>query len=590
MLRGIAGVEVRERGGTGAESYVSIRGASPGQTLVLIDGVRVGDPASTEGAVDFGNLVAPDIERIEVLRGPQSALYGSDAMGGVINIITRRGGGPLKRSVTLEGGSYGTLHSRGAVSGGDDNFNYSFAIDALHTDGFPRYGYRIGRPLTYGFGAGPLPPLPWGDPTNKGGASGRVSYRLSDSARIEGGFFAADNSIRFDNPSASLPGDVFSARNHSRATFLQGYARLTTDAFDGALQNQFTVFGNLTDRNNYQTEACFDLLFNAFDCRNGYRGGRRGAEYQGDLKVGTFGILTFGLRTETETASTSQSPAPTGTFTPISAQQTTNSVYAQHKVSIGERLDVTYGGRIDAVANGPTFATWRTTASYRLNDEGTRLHASAGTGAKTPSLFQRFSQYGSAALNPEQSVGFDAGVEQRLFNNRLTLDVTGFDNRYRNLIGFDTVASCTAAQIFGCYYNVGRAVTRGVEASADAVIIPDELKARATYTFMYARDLTLNTPIYQRPRNQASASVVYTGIAKWELEGRVTFVGTRLDFASPPVNLAPYAKLDVFANYKLNDSISLFGRIENLTNARYSEVFNYGVAGRSYYAGLKATW
>ncbi len=589
-LRGVAGVEVRETGGAGGNASVSIRGATPGQTLVLIDGIRIGDPSSIDGSVDFGGLVAGDIERIEVLRGPQSALYGSDAMGGVINILTRRGEGPARSSVTIEGGSYGTVHTRASVTGGTDKLSYAFAIDGLHADGFPRYGYRITRPLTYGFGSGPLPALPWGDPTNRGGASGRVTYRLSESATLEFGLLGSDNSIRFDNPNAFTASNVFNPRNHSVATFIQGYGKLTTDALDGNLRNQFNLFGNQTDRNIWQTEGCFDAFFFSFDCRNGYRGTRLGGEYQGDLKVGAYGVLTLGLRSETERTTTSQSPAPAGTFTPINAQQTTNSVFAQHKFAIGERLDLTYGGRIDSVANGATFATWRTSASYRLNDSGTRLHASAGTGAKAPSLYQRFSQYGSAPLNAEQSVGIDAGVEQKLLNDRLRLDVTAFDNRYRNLIGFGTVASCSIAQIFGCYYNVGKAVTRGVEASGEFAVIPDAWKVRGTYTFMHARDLVLSAPLYQRPRSQASGSVVYTGFPKLELESRVTFVGPRLDFASPPVTLAPYAKWDLFATYKVADSLSVFGRIENLTNARYEEVLNYGVAGRAVYAGLKATW
>ena len=589
VLRGVAGVDVRESGGVGSTAAVSIRGASPGQTLVLVDGIRIGDPSAIDGSVDFGAFAPGEIERIEVLRGPQSALYGSDAMDGVINIITRKGFGPAQTSVMLEGGSYGTLHSRGTLIGGDDRLTYAFTIDALHADGFPRYGYRIGRPLTYGFGTGPLPPFPWGDPANRDGASGKVTYRLSEGATLEVGASASDNSIRFDNPNATIAGNVFSPRNHSVATFAQAYGRLTTDALDGKLKNQITAFGNVTDRNIWQTQACFDAFFNSFDCRNRYSGSRFGAEYQGDLNVGAWGMFTFGLRTETERASTGQAPAPIGSFTPINASQTTNSVFGLHKLDFDDRLDITYGGRIDGVSGGATFATWRTTASYRLTDS-TRLHASAGTGAKAPSLFQRFSQYGSKSLNAEESLGVDAGIEQKLFDDRLKLDVTVFDNRFRNLIGFANAPTCSAAQIFGCYYNVGRAVTRGVEATGELTILPEVLKGRATYTFTYARDLIADAPLLQRPRNQGSASLIYVGSPGLELEGRVTFVGPRLDFASPPVTLAPYAKVDVLANYKVNDRLSIFGRIENLTDVRYQEVLNYGVAGRSFFGGLKMTW
>jgi vitamin B12 transporter len=593
-LQGVPGVEIHETGGDGSATTLSIRGANPGESLVLIDGIRVGDPTQTDGSFDFGNLSVTDIERIEVLRGPQTALYGSDAMGGVINIITRKGKRPVHRSVTIQAGSYGTISALGAMSGADDRWNYAFSIEALHSDGFPRYGYRIDRPLVIGDGVTPLPPLPADDPTNKGGATGRVSYKISDDVTVETGYAIYGNMIRFDNPNAVVPSDVFSHYTHSTAEIFDAYTRVIADTFGGVLQNQLTIFGNVTDRNIWETEGCFDASFLAFNCRSGYVGTRLGAEYQGDLKLGPYGALVFGARTETETASTSQDPNPNdGSFFPINAQQTTNSVFALHKFSLGDRFDFTYGGRIDAVEGGQTFATWRTTAAYRIDETGTKFHASLGTGAKVASLYQRYSQFGDPTLAPEQSVGFDVGVDQKLFNDRLTGAVTAFDNRYRNLIDFGFAPSCTPTQLseFGCYFNVGRAETKGVEVAADAILVPDEWRVRANYTFMVARDLTTDTTLLQRPADLATLSLIYSGVPKLEVEARVTMVSSRYDFASTStVILAPYAKLDLFANYKINDNLAIFGRIQNVTDARYEEVFNYGVAARSYYAGAKYDW
>jgi vitamin B12 transporter len=585
VLRSVPGVDVHEAGGIGSNTNVAIRGSNAGETLVLIDGIRVGDPTQTDGSVDFGNLAVTDIERIEVLRGPQSALYGSDAMGGVINIITKKGSKTPHRSVMVEGGSYGTIHTRESMSGGDDLWTYAFSIDALQADGFPRYGYRLNLPG--------LPPLPADDPTNKGGATGRVSYRISDTATIETGFAAYGNMIRFDNPFAFVPSDIFSHYNHSTAAIFDAHTRLVVDT--GPLENKLTVYGNVTDRNIWEAEGCFDAMFNAFNCRSGFVGMRVGAEYQGDLKLGPYGLLIFGARTETETASTSQSPNPNdGSFTPISAQQTTNSVFAQHQFTLWDRLDLTYGGRIDAVEGGQTFETWRTTAAYRIDETGTKFHASAGTGAKVPTLYQRFSQFGDPNLQPEQSFGFDLGVDQKLFNDRLTASVTAFDNRYRNLIDFAAAPTCTAFQLatdFGCYYNVGRAETKGLEVAADAILVPDQWRAKASYTFMEARDLETGLTLLQRPTNKATMSLIFDGVPKLEVESRLTLVSSRYDFGTvSTVELAPYAKLDLFANYKINDNLTIFGRIENLTNALYEESFDFGVPGRSYYAGVKYDW
>ena len=594
VLRGVAGLDVDESGGVGSVTQVHLRGADAGQTLVLIDGVRIGDAASTDGSVDFGNLAPVDIDRIEILRGPQSALYGSDAMGGVINIITRKGAKTPRRNVTVEAGSYGTLSTRATMSGGDDRWTYSLGVSALHSDGFPRYGYRIDRPLFDGAGD-PLPPLPSDDPTDKGGLAGRFTYKISEDASIDAGFSLFGNALRFDNPYAFVASDVFSPYNHSRALIGDGFVRANFDTPGGTLHNSLTVFSNVTDRDIWEAEGCYNAAFTPFDCRSGYLGVRYGAEYQGDLKLGGFGDFVFGARSETETARSSQDPNPDdGSFTPISARQITNSIFAEQRFKLFDRLDLTLGGRIDAIEGGQTFDTWRATAAYHIDETGTKLRASVGTGAKAPTLYQMYGGFATPGLASEQSFGFDFGVDQKLFGDRATVSATVFDTRYRDLIDFAAIPACTAAQLAagdGCYYNVGRADTQGVELSGDVVLVPDVWRARASYTYLDARDLDTNTQLLRRPRNKGALSLVYDGIAKLEIEGRLTLVGSRLDYNSPAdVTLAPYAKLDVLANYKFDDNLAIFGRIENLTDARYEEAYDYGVAGRSYYAGISYSW
>lgn len=593
VLRGTPGLDLYQTGGPGAQSSVFLRGATPGQTLLLVDGVRIGDPSSTDGSVDLGGLVATDIERIEVLRGPQSALYGSDAMGGVIHILTRRGEGQPRASLLVEGGSYGTAHLRAKLSGSEDRLWYAFAIDALSIDGFPRYGYRIARPLTIGDGKTPLPPLPRNDPTNKGGVSARLGYRLHEDVAVEAGFFGYDNAIRFDNPYAFSSADVFDPQNHQHATFAQFYARIDADMLDRALHNRFTLFGNATNRDVWQARSCYDRSFNSYNCRRGFRGQRRGFEYQGDLALGGFGLVTFGARNETESVHTSQNPVPPTTFTPIDAAQTTHSGFAQHKLALFERIDLSYGGRIDAVDQNRTFVTWRATAAYRFEETGTKLRGSAGTGARVASLYQRFSQYGDPTLAPETSIGYDVGVDQSLFGERLYASLSLFENRFRDLIEFGAAPSCGATQLFGCYYNVGRARTRGVEFAGEAIVFPGEWRLRASYTHLSAENLVTHRSLFRRPRDKGAASIVYAAIPGLELEARLTVVGPNPDYDyifSRRVTLAPYAKLDLYADYKIDERMSVFARIENVNDARYEEVYDYGTAGRSAYGGVKFTW
>jgi vitamin B12 transporter len=581
----------------GSLTQVYLRGAAPGQTLVLLDGIRINDPSTSDGSIDLGAFSAGNIDRIEVLRGPQSALYGSDAMGGVLNIITKQGDSAPHGSASVEGGGYATAHSRVQESGAADGWSWSFAIDALHTNGAARYGYRINGPLSYGFGIvnGPAPEV--SEPSNKLGASAQLSYRVNEDITITGGFNGYDTGTRFDNPGAFLPADVYGGFNRQLTTFAQGYLRIDDDAFAKLLHSRLTLFGNNTDRDIWQTESLCAVAYPG-NCKDGYRGGRSGAEYQGDLKLGIYGLLTFGAKNETETLKTTDQDQPDGPdLTTLSARQITNSVYAQHQFTVLDRLDLTYGGRMDAVGGVRIFDTWRATAAYRLEETGTKLRASAGTGAKAPSLYQRFSIYGDPNLLPEQSIGYDVGVDQKLLGERLTLSATYFDSAYRNLINYGYAATCAAAQIYGCYYNVGRARIQGLELSAEADLLPDVLRARVSYTNQDARNLLTGDVIARRPHNKGAVSLIYTGAAKLEVEGRVTWVGPNPDidfnnytYAQTPVVLPAYARIDIYANYKLDHGVSVFGRIENLGDARYQEIAYYGALGRGVYGGVKYEW
>jgi vitamin B12 transporter len=169
VLREVVGTVVTPTGGPNTQTSVSLRGSDASQTLVMIDGVPIGNPAATDGSLDFSNLSAIDIDRIEIVRGPQSSLYGSDAMGGVINIITKKGKkGEQRTTLTVQGGTYGTIQGTATTSGATDNWTYSLGVTDVYTEGFPTYGYRINRPLFLSDGVTPLPPLPSIMPANKG--------------------------------------------------------------------------------------------------------------------------------------------------------------------------------------------------------------------------------------------------------------------------------------------------------------------------------------------------------------------------------------------------------------------------------------
>ena len=596
LLRRSPGLTVTQNGGPGQIQTVRMRGGESRHTLIMIDGIRVNDPSTTGREFDFSTLVLADVERIEVLRGPQSALYGSDAMGGVINIITRKGGGPPRAHLSVEAGSYGTKETKGGISGGDGRVDYAFGFAAFDSAGFSGFGYRIPR-LRY--------LAPWGfepDSARRTGVTGRIGVNVSDGVRLELGGSYSFNRAQYDAAFLPFPDTP------SNATSELGnvYGRLIADSFGGMLRSTVTLFANQTDRRFNDVSYAQGFLFcnndffpvsmlTACRTRTQFIGERVGAEYQGDWKLGAAGTFTFGARTERDTADSfgaGIAPNPSPWTRTIAAEQTTDSVFALHQVTVFDRLHLSLGGRIDKVRDVETFNTWRATAAYEIPEIGSKLRASAGTGGKAPSLFQLFSpQFGTATLEPEHSIGFDAGVDQMLLDGRVKLSGTLFLNRYRNLIDFTfDPGQCQPGQFFGCYINVGHARTRGAELAADVAIVPQFVRLKAAYTELRAFDLETGFRLNRRPEHEGRFSLVITPYPGLTIEPAIVYVGERYDFPNEVNKLPAYARLDLYAEYKLNQTFTVFGRGQNLTNARYEEVMNYGTPGRSAYAGVKATW
>ncbi|HZH52396.1 MAG TPA: TonB-dependent receptor [Microvirga sp.] len=582
VLRRVPGVSVVESGGPGGTTSVRIRGGEARHTLVLIDGIRVNDPSSGSAEFDFANLVATDIERIEVLRGPQSALYGSDAIGGVINVITRKGKGAPRFSTSVEGGSYGTKAARAAVSGSSGPVSYAFSTTGFDAAGFSRYGYRIGRIENTR-----LLPLE-ADNVQKLGASGRAAVALSPDVELEVGGYGSFNGAQYDAAFGDLP----DSPSQSQQRLFEGHTRLTAYALDGLLRNSVLVSASRTSR-HYRDVSSFGLPALSWS-NTDFTGDRVAAEYQGDLKLGPFGLLSFGAKVERERITAMARdilPFATPERETNDASQTTRSLFALHQFTLFENLHLSLGGRLDDIEDGDRFGTWRATAAYEIPDTGMKIRGSVGTGAKAPSLYQLFDPaFGNPALESERSVGFDVGVDQRLLDDRLLLSATFFANRFRNLIDFATSDECRPDQIFGCFVNVARATTSGVELSAEVDLVPSWLRIRAAYTHLEAIDRQTDLRLARRPRDEGRLGLILTPMTGLSIEPSVTFVGSRFSSTGEQLKLQPYARFDVYADYKIDDTFSVFARAENLTDARYQEVFDYGTAGRSFYAGLRATW
>jgi vitamin B12 transporter len=612
VLRTVPGVSLTETGGPGGVTSLRLRGNDARHTLVLVDGIRVNDPTGVGGDFDFGAFSVRDIERIEVLRGPQSALYGSDAIGGVVNIITKKGRGKPQSYLQVEGGSYGTRSVRAGVSGSTETSSYAFALHHLDSDGFSRFGHRVRRIESA------YPKLE-ADAIKRSGASGRVSWRPVAGVEFEvGGQFSraltqTDNSFGTDEDT----------KGKDRQISGSAFAKATVDTLEGRWRHSLTAFISVTERRSrcdiigfscYYQDPADRTNFNPADrVDSGFRGRRIGAEYQGDIKLGAFGALIIGAKHEKERAEfTSDALLPVlikGYAN--TAERVTNSLFALHQLKLGERTDISLGGRLDKSDDTQAFLTWRATVAHRIIESGTKLRASIGTGAKAPSLYQQFSEYGPTAsgdraLRPEKSLGYDVGIDQDIFNGSAKLSVTAFENRLQNLIDFDGTRGLVNPVFFyniGQYVNIGRGLTRGIELAGSADLISGLLRARASFTWQDARakssfgSLNAGDKLLRRPEQQGSFALTYTPTEKLTIEPFVTYVGRQVDAARAPgtfssfrKTLAPYATLGIRTEYALTPNLKFYVRGENLTNARYQEIYNYGTVGRSVYGGIRATW
>jgi vitamin B12 transporter len=597
-FRTVPGLDITENGGPGGTTSIRLRGGNIGQTLVMIDGIRVNDPTAASGDYDFAMFAPSVIERIEVLKGPQSALYGSDAMGGVVNIISKKGTGPTQFSLRSEAGSYGTASTNGSMTGSNGPWSYAFTGGGQHSNGFSRYGYRIPA-LEARF------PNLENDGYDRLGGSARIGYDAGEGVKLETGYLASYTRAAYDAATGSFP-DTPSA---STKRLRQVWARATVDTLDGILTHSVNVFDTHVERSfndvSYKTNT---LPRNTTSTISDYIGDSVGAEYQATLKLGPLGSLVYGARTQRETAQTYTTAIQPlrGLLTPVvAAAQETNSLFTLWSLPIGERLNITMGGRVDDVAtagdrprnidNSGRFETWRSTAAYNIFETGTKLRASVGTGAKAPTLFQLYSpDNGTASLVSETNFGYDAGIDQSLFNGRVIISLTGFVTDYSNLINFVSPTAvgnpCLATQTIGCYINVARAETSGLELGGDVDILPGLVKLNMAYTYLHAIDLSNGAILARRPKNLARFALTITPTDKWTIEPRVTTVSKRYSSANQVGQVDAYTRVDLYSEYRLDANWKVFARGENILNAHYQEVLNFGTTGPAAYAGVNATW
>lgn len=565
------GISLNRNGGYGTATSLRIRGADAGQSVMVIDGMRLSDPSATAGGYGFSNLLIDDIERIEILRGPQSILWGSDAIGGVVNVTTRKTEKPLEGGFALETGTHETVSAQAGVGGTSRIADWRLSASTFTTDGISA---RSGGTEPDGF--------------RRTAANGTIAFKLAPDVTLDLRGYWSDSRNDFDG----FAGDSLS---YGLTTEWSGYAGLNFALFDGRLANRLAVIQTETDRENYDpTRTVRQLDFDA-------HGRVRRYEYQGTLTLSSAVQAVFGAEREEQrmtTASPSNSTAPYA-LTPNSAD--TDSLYGELRATPLTGLTLNGGVRYDHQSRFGGNTVFSAGAVYTPNDGATVLRASYDEGYKAPSLYQMFSMYGDAALKPERAKGWEVGLEQG-FGETFRASATWFDRDTDNLIDFafcptsgtlpeECFVPGTTTTRFGYYANIRKSHAKGLELTGTARL--GVFFAKGNYSWVSAKDRTEGSAGFGRqlarvPRHLANleAGIDLPQGVKASVAAR--YSGETFDRAGGTTVLPDYWLVDLRAQGRVADALTLQGRVENVGDKRYETARGYGSLGRTVYLGLRS--
>jgi vitamin B12 transporter len=561
-LRDVPGVSVSRTGPRGGFTQVRIRGNEGNHTKVFIDGVEVNDP-SGDVEFDFAHLLAADIERVEIIRGPQSALWGSDAIGGVINVITKRGKSGTRASGYLEAGSFDTYSGNAALRGAGKNYRYALSGSFLKTQ-----GVNMSR-----FGS---------EKDGYKNATLNVSGAVDPTGMLE----LSVNGMYVTNEVQSDP------QPFPSFLFVDGDQERHGDQFYGRAQGKLKTFGGQWEHilgGNYTDTSFKNTVDQNFSSANA------GTKSRLDYQTNVFFSTPESAMDHTVTLFAEYTHE---TFTnelaadPMANQKQSNSstsVAGEYLLALDRRYFLTGSLRHDNNDLFKNATTYRITLAYQPPKTGTRVHSSFGTGVKNPGFFDLFgfvplSFDGNENLNPESSIGGDIGIEQKFFQDRLVMDVTYF----RSVLTDEIVPDPTFTTVIN---QTGDSTRQGLEISAAAAITKG-LNLTAAYTYTDAKDPDGRDEV-RRPKNIASLALNYLlPSRRGNVNLNIQYNGPMedFDFSTFPATrrtLHGYTLVTLASRYNINKSVQLFGRIENLLDQDYEEVFSAQSPGIGVFAGIR---
>lgn len=576
-LAEVPGLVMVQNGSFGSVASTFFRGAEADHAKVLVDGVEVNQPG---GSFDFSGLQLADVERIEVARGPASALYGSDAMAGVINIITRRGHGPLRGSISGRGGTYGRMEWSAGVHGGGDFSSYSFSASRMSGDGI----------------------LPFNNQFEASSLSGSVFLTPDENTLVALTGRWGDKTYHFPTDGSGNAVDRNAFTYGDETVLGLETARSLTDRLElRAMVRSYGWDGGSEDRPDgpEDTEGFF-----GYTSLDTFR--RTSVDLRGNLEFLGGTTLSGGVEFEDEEQrSFSESLSDLGASSANSRNQRSSRGYYLHLISEWSGWSGTLGGRMEDNQVYGKFFTYQAGVSYSFRDSGTRIRGNLGKGMKEPTFLEIHSSgfsVGNPDLEPEVSLVWEAGLEQAVGKNGTRITLTWFDQRLEDLIQYTFIPPEPGGPN---YYNVAEARSRGLEVTAQVPYGRLLLSGGYTYLDTEVMDAGFDEgdgatfvegePLIRRPEHQVGVKALLS-MERGNLSADVRIRGERWDrdfgsWPAAPVKLSRYTLLGVAADLGILEQsgtrpgFHLQLRVENLLDRRYQEVFGFRAPGRTFLVG-----